>query len=59
MQLPISSLNEYHREEYEFNLDPVFVYYLEQEDLNEIKIVSDSPEVQSLLNIPALFDGNE
>jgi len=56
MQLPISSLNEAHREEYEFNLDPVFTYYLEQEELDEIKIVSDNPAVRALLNIPALFD---
>jgi hypothetical protein len=59
MQLPISSLNEKHREEYEFGLDSVFVYYLEREELDEIKIVSDNAEVKALLNIPALYDNVE
>lgn len=56
MQLPISSLNETHREHYEFDLDPVFSYSLERSDLDQIKIVSDSPDVQVLLDIPALHE---
>jgi hypothetical protein len=59
MQLPISSLNERHREEYEFGLDPVFAYHLEREELDEIKIVSANAEVKALLNIPALYDNVE
>jgi hypothetical protein len=59
MQLPISSLNEKHREEYEFGLDPVFSYYLNQDELYQIKIVSVSPEVIALLDIPALYEEDE
>ena len=59
MQLPISSLNEKHREEYEFGLDPVFAYYLDREELDEIKVASDSPDVRALLNIPALYNDDE
>jgi len=59
MQLPISSLNEKHREEYEFGLDPVFSYYLNQDELDQIKIVSVGPEVRALLDIPALYEDEE
>jgi hypothetical protein len=45
MQLPISSLNEKHTEEYEFNLDLVFSYYLKREELEQIKVVSNDAEV--------------
>ena len=57
--MPISSLNEKHREEYEFGLDPVFAYYLDREELDEIKVVSDSPDVRALLDIPALYEEEE
>ena len=57
--MPISSLNEKHREEYEFGLDQVFSYYLKGEELDEIKVVSDSSDVKALLNIPALYNEEE
>jgi len=56
MQLPISSLNECHSEEYEFNFDTVFSYFLTNAELEKSKIVSTNPEVRALLNIPALYE---
>jgi hypothetical protein len=54
MQLPISSLNEVHREEYELDLDPVFSYCIKHEELDTIRVDSDGSEVHALFNIPAL-----
>jgi len=56
MQLPIHSLNGVHVEEYLHGLDPVFSYYLNEEELDDIKIISESSKIQALLNIPALYE---
>lgn len=59
MQLPISSLNEEHWEEYEFHFDSVFAYHLEREELNAITVISEDAEVKAILNIPALYEEEE
>mmetsp|Transcript_6353 Transcript_6353/g.4797 ORF Transcript_6353/g.4797 Transcript_6353/m.4797 type:complete len:170 (-) Transcript_6353:479-988(-) len=59
MQLPISSLNEYHTEEYELGLNPVFSYHLGREELEQICLESDDPNVKALLNIPSFFLNEE